>query len=175
MRRLESGVCGARGRGSQPRTREAPGTGPGGMMTALPGARLDWDWRAWPRPRKHRPGDRNRRGGAPGGAPPPRKRRGRASPACRAASPGRPERVRSPLAFPGAPLPSCGERSRLAPAQRGRGNAGLPGAGQKMRAMARARGTTTPAHFRASGNPDLGKIRKEPVPASAGTGSKQPR
>jgi len=62
MRRRESGSgCGARGRGSQPRTREAPGPRPGGMMTALQGACWTGTGRARltaarPRRRKRGPG-----------------------------------------------------------------------------------------------------------------------
>jgi hypothetical protein len=48
MRRRAGGRrCGARGRGSQPRTREARGLRPGGIMTPLRGASLDWDCAPW--------------------------------------------------------------------------------------------------------------------------------
>jgi hypothetical protein len=42
--RKPGSVCGARGRASQARTREATGSRPAGIKTRLRGASLDWDW-----------------------------------------------------------------------------------------------------------------------------------
>ena len=78
------------GRGGDEGRRKLPGSGaPGGPVAA----------------RKHGAGDRNRRDGAPRGALPPRKRKGHASPACRAAAPAAQEASQA-SAFLGAPLPS---------------------------------------------------------------------
>jgi hypothetical protein len=56
MRRHEGGAgCGPRGRGSQPRTRATPGPRPGGITTALRGARWTGTGCRSPRPRKRGP------------------------------------------------------------------------------------------------------------------------
>jgi hypothetical protein len=69
MRRHESGIgCGARGRGSQPRTREAPGDPIEGHYDPSAGSVLDWDWPQGLVPGNADPGNRNRRDGAPKGA-----------------------------------------------------------------------------------------------------------
>jgi hypothetical protein len=156
MRRHESGIgCGARVRGSQPRTREAPGPRSGGTTAAPRGASLDWE-----RPNGFRRGLRSATGVEPALQEPSRKperKPGNAAPGTEIAAT---ERREAP-AFPqgsagrwktgaslGAPSPRYLRGAKEGPLEAGK-DYGVPGAAKNTGGEACARRKAYP-RFRSS-------------------------
>ena len=110
------GRCGARGRGTYPRTRAAPGLRPGPLWVParswLTAGRPAWRSRGQSAARRR---DENAACGAPRGDSPPRTRGGHASQACRAASPAAQRGLASPcVSRRSAPLVGESRRRRQA-------------------------------------------------------------
>ena len=88
-----------------------PGTRSGGIRTAPPGARLDWDWHSASSQETRTRGQKSPQWSAEGRPSARAKRKGHASQACRAAAPAAQGASQAPASL-GAPLPSLGAKGR---------------------------------------------------------------